>query len=100
MVTYDSYIILVLMKMGSTGISLRNLVRSVYNLSRTFFFSPEYDDVYKYVQQYVHQNSKSPSSLIERMEVRGYYRLNKASKEATQLMLEFDSNSDCSNSLL
>ena len=34
------------------------------------------------------------------MEVRGYYRLNKASKEATQLMLEFDSNSDCSNSLL
>ena len=86
--------------MGSKGISLRNLVRSVYNLSRTFFFSPEYDDVYKYVQQYVHQNAKSPSSLIERMEVRGYYRLNKASKEATQLMLEFDSNSDCSNSLL
>lgn len=87
------------MKMDSKGISLRNLVRSVYNLSRTFFFSPEYDDVYRYVQQYVRKNSKSPSSIIERMEVRGYYRLNKASKEAKQLMLEFESKSDGSDSL-
>lgn len=99
MVTYDRYIFLVLMKMDSKGISLRNLVRSVYNLSRTFFFSPEYDDVYRYVQQYVRKNSKSPSSIIERMEVRGYYRLNKASKEAKQLMLEFESKSDGSDSL-
>lgn len=95
MVTYDRYIIDVLVKVGNKGISLRNLVRGVYNLSHTFFFSPDYDDVYRHVQQYVLRNSKTPSSLIERMDVRGYYRLNKASKEAEQLMLEFeDSNAN------
>ncbi|MGN0282152.1 MAG: hypothetical protein ACI4B3_07625 [Prevotella sp.] len=93
MVTYDKYIIEVLVKMGSKGISLRNLVKSVYNLSNTFFFSPDYDDVYRHVQQYVLRNSKTPSSFLERMDTRGYYRLNKLSKEAEQLMIEFEDNS-------
>lgn len=78
--------------MGSRGISLSNLTKSVYNLSHTFFFTPEYDDVYRQVQQYVYRNSKTPSSLIERMETRGRYRINKASKEAEQLFLTFQSD--------
>ena len=96
MTTYDSYVITVLLKMGDKGISLRNLVRSVYNLCTTFFFTPDYDDVYRKVQQYVLRNSASQSSLIERMSTRGYYRLNKNSVVAEQLILQFnaDNNED------
>ena len=75
--------------MGDRGISLRNLARSVYNLSRTFFFTPDYDEVYRHVQQFLSRNSKSPSSIVERMETKGYYRINKNSTAAKQLMLEF-----------
>ena len=92
MTTYDSYVIKVLLKMGDRGISLRNLVRSVYNLSTTFFFTPDYDDVYRKVQQYVLKNSYTQSSLIERMSTRGYYRLNKNSAVAEQLILQFNAN--------
>ena len=53
-----------MVKIGDKGISLRNLVRSVYNLSSTFFFTPDYDDVYRHVQQFVLKNSKTPSSAI------------------------------------
>ena len=89
MTTYYKFIIDILLKMGDRGISLRNLVVNVYNRSCTFFFSPKYDDVYKYVQQYLLKNSRTPSSLIERMDTRGYYRLNKQSKVAEQLLLDY-----------
>lgn len=94
MVTYDIYILKVFVKIGDKGISLGNLARSVYNLSRTFFFTPNYEDVYRHVQQYVLKNSKTPSSPVERMGQRGYYRLNKKSKAAEQLMLEFGIEGD------
>ena len=99
MVTYDRYIIKVMVKIGDKGISLRNLVRSVYNLSSTFFFTPDYDDVYRHVQQFVLKNSKTPSSAIERMGVRRYYRLNKKSNVAEQLMLQFGIDDDSPESL-
>ena len=89
MTTYERYTIQILVTMGDKGISLRHLVRSVYNLSRTFFFTPDYDLVYRQIQIFLSRNSKSPSSIVERMPTKGYYRINKNSTAAKQLMLEF-----------
>ena len=51
---------------------------------------PNLEEIRAYVQQYLLKNSKSPSSLIESMERRGYYRLNtQNNQDARQLMIEF-----------
>lgn len=76
--------------MGECGISVRLLAKHVYNMNCGLFSSPEFADVHYYVQQYLLRNSKSPQSLLERMERRGYYRLNALnSADARQMMLEF-----------
>ena len=54
------------------------------------FFTPNLEEIRTYVQQYLLKNSKSPSSLIESMDRRGYYRLNTQNNpDARQLMIEF-----------
>ena len=51
---------------------------------------PNLEEIRTYVQQYLLKNSKSPSSLIESMDRRGYYRLNTQNNpDARQLMIEF-----------
>ena len=57
----------------------------------TSLFAPlDFEDIRNYVQQYLLKNSKSPSSLIESMDRRGYYRLNTQNNpDARQLMIEF-----------
>ena len=76
--------------MGDRGISVQLLAKHVYNQNTTLFFSPDLSEIHAYVQQYLLKNSKSPSSLIESMERRGFYRLNTQNNaDARQLVLEF-----------
>jgi hypothetical protein len=59
-------------------------------MNRTFFSSPDMEEIKGYVQQYLLKNSKSDHSLIESTGQRGCYRLNtEGSKDARQLMLQF-----------
>ena len=109
---YDLQILHILTEVGERGISVSSLTKHVYNQNRTFFTSPDYEEVRQYVGQYLLRNSKSAESLIESTGRRGYYRLNtQGSANARQLMLDFreeqesteneqlsDSN-DCSLSL-
>ena len=75
---------------GDYGVSVQSVVKHVYNMNRTFFSQPDYEDVKSYVQQFLLRNSKSSQSLVERTERRGYYRLNTGgSTDARQLMLQF-----------
>ena len=95
--TYDQQILKILTEAGERGISVQNISRHVYNLNCTFFHQPDYEEVRSYVQQYLLKNSKSPASLVESMERRGYYRLNtRNNADARQLLIEFrqDSSSD------
>ena len=55
----------------------------------TFFFQPDLEEIRNYVRKYLLRNSKSAQSLIERTGRRGYYRLNKNSADARQLMIQF-----------
>ena len=88
--TYDRQILRILTDVGDRGISVQLLAKHVYNLNSTLFFTPDLSEIHAYVQQYLLKNSKSPSSLIESMERRGFYRLNTQNNaDARQLVLEF-----------
>lgn len=92
--TYDRQILRILTDVGAKGISVQLLAKHVYNQNSTLFFSPDLSEIHAYVQQYLLKNSKSPSSLIESMERRGFYRLNTQNNaDARQLVLEFREHS-------
>ena len=88
--TYDRQILQILTEVGEKGINIQLLVKHIYNMNSTLFSSPNLEDIRSYVQQFLLKNSKSPSSLIESMDRRGYYRLNTQNNpDARQLMIEF-----------
>ncbi len=95
--TYDRQILKILSDVGEQGISVQLLAKHVYNQNVSLFYTPDMDEIRSYVQQYLLKNSKSPASLVESMEHRGYYRLNtRNNADARQLLIEFrqDSSSD------
>ena len=88
--SYDSQILKVLTEAGERGIGVQTIAKHIYNMNRTFFFQPDFEEIRSYVQQYLLRNSKSQQSLIESTGRRGYYRLNTSgSADARQLMLQF-----------
>jgi hypothetical protein len=95
MMTYDRQILTILSDVGQRGISVQSLAKHIYNLNTTFFAQPDIEEIRSYVQQYLQRNSKSPLSLIERAQRRGFYRLNTQNNaDARQLMLAFHEPSD------
>lgn len=93
--TYDQQILQILTEVGQRGISVQSLAKHVYNLNCTLFSTPDMGEIHHYVQQYLLRNSKSQSSLIERTDRRGVYRLNtQNSADAQQLMLMFRRHDD------
>lgn len=92
--TYDRQILKILSDVGEQGISVQLLAKHVYNQNVSLFFTPDIDEIRLYVQQYLLKNSKSPASLVESMEHRGYYRLNtRNNADARQLLIEFRQDS-------
>ena len=87
MTTYEQHILRILSEVGPKGISLGLLAKHVYNLSSGLFTNVVYDDVYRVVQQYLLSHSVHPRDLVERMEKRGYYRLNANAGEAAQQLI-------------
>ena len=88
--SYDQQILKVLTEAGERGIGVQTIAKHIYNMNRTFFFQPDFEEIRSYVQQYLLRNSKSQQSLIENTGRRGYYRLNTSgSADARQLMLQF-----------
>ena len=88
--TYDQQILSILTSVGDKGISVMQVSKHVYNMNLSFFYTPDFNEIRAYVQQYLLKNSKLPQSLIESTGRRGYYRLNtKNNADARQLMLAF-----------
>lgn len=88
--SYDKQILKVLTDAGERGVSVQAICKHVYNMNRTFFVTPNYEEIRSYVQQYLLKNSKSRHSLIENTGQRGCYRLNTSgSQDARQLLLDF-----------
>lgn len=76
------------------GLSARKIVRHVYNAHNTLFESVDFESVKRDVIAELQRRSKSETSLIERGETRGVYRLNLKSQETQQLKLQFDFTDD------
>jgi len=88
--TYDRQILQVLAEAGAKGISIKALVKHVYNLNVSLFFTPDLDEISAYVRRYVQRNSKRRQALIEGAGRRGCYRLNaRQNAAARQLLLDF-----------
>ena len=88
--TYDKQIIQILLEVGDKGISVQQLSKHVYNMNVSLFYTPDYEDIRSYVQQYLLKNSKSSLSLIEATGKRGCYRLNAQNNaDARQLVIKF-----------
>jgi len=85
----EKEILRVLAEVGTDGLVVRKISRHVYNACNSFFNPISFDDVNAYVTGYLARNSRNPNSIIEKTNIRGVYRLNLASKETQQLMLEF-----------
>jgi len=84
-------IIRILAHAGSKGMKLSKLATHVYNDRCTFFETPSYDDIYLEVQQVVARLSKSPSSVVEPADLRGYYHLNPDKlSQYGQLTIDFE----------
>ena len=88
---YDSQIVGILAKMGDKGMSVQMLAKHLYNMNCSLFEDRDIDAMRRYVQQFVLRNSRSPLSLLERMERRGFYRLNpRRAFVPRQLVFEFN----------
>ena len=88
--TYDKQILQILTEVGEKGISVQLMAKHLYNLNSSLFFTPDYEEIRTYVQQYLLKNSKSSLSLVEATGKRGFYRLNTQNNaDARQLMIEF-----------
>ncbi len=87
---YDQQILQILTRAGERGLSVSAISKHLFNQNRTFFVTPNLEEIHGYVQQYLLKNSKSDKSLIESTGQRGCYRLNtRGSQDAQQLMLQF-----------
>jgi hypothetical protein len=88
---YDREILAVLTQAGEQGLKLEHIVRHVYNACNSMFTPLNYKDVYTYVSQYLVKSSKLQGSCVQKAGY-GVYRLNLATTEAQQLMLQFGSH--------
>ena len=93
--TYDRQILRILSDVDERGISVQLLSKNLYNLNSTLFYTPDFEEIRSYVQQYLLKNSKSAQSLVESTGRRGYYRLNTQNNaDARQLVLKFKESSN------
>ena len=88
--TYDKQILQILIEVGEKGISVQQMSKHIYNQNVSLFYTPDFEEIRTYVQQYLLKNSKSDLSLIESTGQRGCYRLNtQHNADARQLIIEF-----------
>lgn len=88
--SYAQEIIQILLKAPGDGLSAGKISKHVFNAQNTFFESVPYEQVHAQVLAFLQRQSKRPESPIERMDRRGYYRLNPDPLISRQLCIDFD----------
>lgn len=85
---YGKDIIQILMAVPD-GLSIRKIVRHVYNAHNSLFETVDLEEVKRSVTQYLASNSKKKGSPIEHTGERGVYRINMRALPLEESMLEF-----------
>lgn len=88
--SYAAEIIQILLKAPVDGLPVSKISKHVFNAHNTFFESIAYEEVHADVLAFLQRQSKRPESPIERMEKRGYYRINPDPIISRQLCIDFD----------
>lgn len=83
-----------LLTAGTKGASVKAISRYVYNSCNSLFMPLDYEDVHRYVADYLRHSSRKLQSVVERMAGRGWYRLNPNSTDALQFKLVFSETDD------
>ncbi len=86
---YEKEILCILVEAGDRGLSLNKIVMHVFNSRNGFFDVVSFEDVHRYVSNYLKRNCKSVGSAIEKTGKRGIYRLNPSSVASCQLQFNF-----------
>lgn len=85
----------VLSEAGKKGLKFPLIVRNVYNKNVSLFEDANnIVEIRKEVLRFLLQNSISSTSPIERMEKRGYYRINPNSDKNIQLQFDFSGETE------
>ncbi len=87
---YEREILVVLVEAGEKGLNAGKIARHVFNSCNGFFEVVTFEDVHRYVTNYLKRNSKSADSSIEKTGKRGVYRLNQSYRKSCQLMFDFE----------
>jgi hypothetical protein len=87
--SYEKDIFNVLQEAGDTGLTVRKIVRHIYNAHNSFFETASESDISRAVQRYLTYHSKRPGDTIVKVGY-GRYRLNMRSSATKELMLKFD----------
>ena len=86
---YDQEILKTLTLAGDKGLKAEKIARHVFNACNSMFNPLNFKEVHAYVSQFLIKYAKDPSSIVEKGEGHGVYRLNFDSNKAQQLMLKF-----------
>ena len=89
---YDNHILSILAEAGQNGLPIRKIARHVHGCVNGMFEPVSLESVHAEVSQYLHRNSRRGDSVIERMQKKGYYRLNMNSGVAREQLLVFQSH--------
>lgn len=87
--TYDEQILYLMAKVGDRGISAILIAKHLYNINSTLFFTPDIEEIRRYVRTFLSKHSQTPNSMILKMDRRGFYKLNPNTPAVQQLMIDF-----------
>ena len=85
----EQEILIVLTEAGEKGLSVGKIAKHVYNRQNGLFCSVSFDEVRRKVASCLYKNSKSPKSIIQRMDTRGFYKIRFTADRPQQLMFDF-----------
>ena len=76
-------------KVGDRGLSVNLIAKHLYNLNSSLFFTPNIEDIKRYVRTFLAKNSQTANSIILKMDKKGCYKLNPNTPAVHQLMIDF-----------
>ena len=86
--TYEKDIFRVLHEAGDNGLSVRKVVRHVFNARNSFFQSADKNEISQAVQRYLAYHSRNSGDTGEKVGY-GRYRLNLKSKKTKAVLVKF-----------
>ena len=66
MMNYDQEIFKVLTEAGENGLKAEKVARHVFNACNSLFCPASYDDVHRYVAQFLQRSARNPDSISRR----------------------------------